>query len=62
MQGWMLVDRHTHRIARSPDGVWAMYCPVRGPDNLIYYAGWWAVLTALSWNTSCPHDDLLKWR
>lgn len=62
MTGWMLVDRHTHRIARSPQGIWAMYCPERGPDSLIYCAGWWAVLQALSDGTPCPHDALIYGR
>ena len=59
MSGWMLVDRHTHRIAKSPHGQWGMYCPKRGPDDLIYAASWRWVLVALGRGTPCPHDALI---
>lgn len=59
MKPWMLVDRHTHRIAKAPDGAWGMYCPQRGPDDLIYAASWAWVTEALSRGTTCPHDALL---
>jgi hypothetical protein len=71
VSGWLLVDRHTHRIAKVPQGVadaqrfvmradqiWAMYCPQRGPDSLIYAASWTWVLEALSRTTDCPHETL----
>lgn len=58
MKPWMLVDRHTHRIAKAPNGVWAMHCPLRGPDRLIYTRSWRSVIWALDRNTACPHDAL----
>lgn len=63
--GWMLVDRHSHRVARAPDGTWGMYCPQRGPDWLIYTPTWASVLHTLSLNTACPHSELIPiggWR
>lgn len=60
---WLLVDRHTHRIAKAPDGSWGMYCPLRGPDDLIYAESWRWVLKAFEQNTACPHQTLLTdWR
>jgi hypothetical protein len=62
VSGWMLVDGHTHRIAKAPNGAWGMYCPQRGPDSLIYAATWPWVLVTLMRGTTCPHDDLLYGR
>lgn len=53
---WMLVNRDKHRIAKSPNGAWAMYCPVRGPDALIY-ADRFDLLAAAIGGSPCPHVD-----
>lgn len=54
----MLVDKHTHRIVKE-DGIWKMYCPQRGPDDLIYTYAWRLVEYALRNAGRCPHDQLL---
>lgn len=36
-----------------------MYCPERGPDNLILIISFDFVINALSMNTPCPHDAIL---
>lgn len=72
MSSWLLVDQHKHRIAKVPDhvanaqryamqaeGIWAMYCPQRGPNDLLYATSWPWVLNALGRGTPCPHDTLL---
>lgn len=62
MAGWVLVEKSRHRIFRDGSGIWAMYCPQRGPDSLILAISWFRVLEALERDTGCPHDDLLRWR
>lgn len=60
MAGWMLVDVDRHRIAKAPNGMWGMYCPERGPLNIIYAVEWRWVLVAFRFSGPCPHDALLS--
>ena len=46
-----LVDRNKHRIVKR-DGVWKLYCPLRGTNNLVL-AKTYDVMLKL--NPVCPH-------
>jgi hypothetical protein len=53
----LLVDNHKHRIAKR-GGNWWFYCPMKGPDNIIYYSQFRFARTLLDYE--CPHWDALN--
>ena len=51
-----LVDRYKHRIVKR-EGVWRLYCPERGTNDIIYCVAPFPFITVLL-EEPCPHETV----
>lgn len=52
-----LVDTFKHRIVKR-EGIWRLYCPERGPDDIIFCTADYPYITAVL-DTPCPHHAVV---